>query len=54
MVYTYPMRFNYSYRVNYSSRLLTLGDLLEPQHILRRDDGVSAQFFFSSNRDAHV
>lgn len=49
-----PFGINYSHRANYSSRLLTLCDLLEPQHILRRDDGVSAQFFFSSNRDAHV
>lgn len=50
-----PCGFNHSCRANYSSsRLLTLGDFLEPQHILRRDDGVSAQFFFSSNRDAHV
>lgn len=49
-----PRGFKHSYRSNYSSRLLTLGDLLEPQHILRRDDGLSAQFFFSSNRDAHV
>lgn len=53
MVYTNPV-FNHSSGANYSRGLLTLGDLLEPQHVLRGDDGVPAQFFLSSNRDAHV
>lgn len=36
------------------NRSLTLGDLLQTKHIFWRYYGISAQFFFGSNRDPHV